>query len=579
MAADDRASRRAAAPKGVSVSLQEFLRRYQHEGDLEQQRAAAVAVISAVFALTGFLGLLIMLLVAPSVMPRWLLVVDFLLSLTYVGLHSAARQGRVRMASLGLVMVLLLAPAIQSIGYPLVSPEIMALALTVSIVAAAFLLQPAWVFATGLQSIVLFTLALLAQEVIGANRVDLQDVSERFAGGVLLLGVVALIAWLLSTNMLRWAGRAERRARQLEAAAAIGETAASAGSLRELLNAVVDRIRDAYGLYYVQVFLLDVEGREVHLQAGTGRAGRALLRLDHRLVVGGQSVVGRCAAQGEPVVVNDVTASEIHLPNDLLPYTRAELALPLIVDDEVIGVLDVQSAEAGVFDPDDVRPLQMMAAQLAAAMARARLVDELQMRARENARLFEEAQRTLQRVDDLNRRLMRKGWQDFIRNRQGASRGCTLTGSSIQVAYDWSDVMRQAYQNGGKAVVRYNDDGHVAALPIRVHGETVGVVEVSRDGNRSWNDAELDLAVTLVERLALALENARLYEQAAQAVEREQIVNQIAQDVQQARSIDEVLQAALKELSGVLDADYSAVQIGPEPSARATAAQGGAPHG
>jgi GAF domain-containing protein len=72
------------------------------------------------------------------------------------------------------------------------------------------------------------------------------------------------------------------------------------------------------------------------------------------------------------------------------------------------------------------------------------------------------------------------------------------------------------------------------------------------------------MAETLVDRLALAVENARLYEQATQASEREHVINRIAQDVQAAQTIDEILQSALTELGSVLGASRGVVQISPK---------------
>lgn len=566
MASEDHMTRQPLPGKmGRSPIIQRLLQRSgQIEDSLERQRSAMAAIISLLFAIMGFIGLLGLLVIAPGAIPRWLQAMTFAICLAYVVLYGAAQRGRSQMARWSVVAMTFLGSVLLGIVHPVLSPEMMALALVVSVATAAFLLQPEQAFATGLAAIVLFTVAVVTQESIDSNQVDISVVSIHLTQGVMMLGIIALIAWLLSSNMRDWAGQAQRRERQLEMAAVIGETAFSAASLHELLNAVVDRIRDAYSFYYVQIFLVDGDGQQAHLQAGTSRAGHALLRLRYALAIGGQSVIGQCIARGEPVVVNDVCTSSIYLPNDLLPHTRSELALPLMVGDEVIGALNVQSTEVDAFQPDDVRSLQMMMAQLAAAITKTQLVDELQTQAQENARLYEETQRTLQRIDDLNRRLTRKGWQDFAHHQRDVSQGCTLIDDSIQVSYDWTDAMRQAYQGAGHIVVRYDDDAHVVALPIRVHSETIGVVEVARDGERSWSEAEIELAATLIERLALALENARLYERATQAVEREQTVNQIAQDLQQAQSIDEVLQSALEQLSGVLGASHSVVQIGSE---------------
>jgi GAF domain-containing protein len=263
--------------------------------------------------------------------------------------------------------------------------------------------------------------------------------------------------------------------------------------------------------------------------------------------------------------VNDTHTSGIWRPNELLPDTNAELALPLLVGKQTIGVLDVQSIEVGMFQADDIRALEIIAQQLASTIERTRLLGELQTRANENERLFEEAQLTLRQVEELNRRLTREGWADYLQSRRmGGALGYTIDNGLIDRDTSWTAPMRQAYQGEQSVIVRQDQNAHIAAVPLRVRGEVIGVLEVERGGDRPWNDDELGMAEILVERLALAVENARLYEQATQATEREQVINRIAQDVQSAETIDDILQAALTELGTVLGASRGIVQISPK---------------
>ena len=250
----------------------------------------------------------------------------------------------------------------------------------------------------------------------------IEDLAINLAVAGIMLILLAVLVSLLASTLFRWAEVALRRIRQLEAAAVITEMAASAPSLNMLLNVVIERIRDAFGFYHAQVFMIDIEGRMAWLEASTGRAGVALLARGHGLRVGSQSIVGQCAFLGEPVVVNDTHSSNVWRPNELLPGTSAELALPLQVGEQTIGVIDVQSTEIGVFQKEDIRALEIMAQQLASTIERTRLVEQLQTRASENQRLFEEAQSTLQQVEDLNRRLTREGWADYLQaHRQGGA--------------------------------------------------------------------------------------------------------------------------------------------------------------
>jgi putative methionine-R-sulfoxide reductase with GAF domain len=92
--------------------------------------------------------------------------------------------------------------------------------------------------------------------------------------------------------------------------------------------------------------LLD-EAREFLVMAGgTGVAGEALLANGHKIEVG-RGLVGRTAANNAPTLVPDVLADPDWLPNPLLPDTQAEIAVPITLEGEVLGVLDVQNRIAG----------------------------------------------------------------------------------------------------------------------------------------------------------------------------------------------------------------------------------------
>ncbi len=167
--------------------------------------------------------------------------------------------------------------------------------------------------------------------------------------------------------------QAQRSAAQLQIAAEIARDASATLDLDELLRKAVHLVKERFGFYHASVFLLDERGEYAYVRESTGEAGRHLKERRHRLAMGSHSVVGQTLARREVVVVNDVTKSDIHHFNPLLPETRAEVGIPLLVGDELIGVLDVQSAQAYAFGEEDIRVLRILADQLAIAVINARL--------------------------------------------------------------------------------------------------------------------------------------------------------------------------------------------------------------
>jgi GAF domain-containing protein len=100
-----------------------------------------------------------------------------------------------------------------------------------------------------------------------------------------------------------------------------------------------------------------------------------------------KSLVARAARTGEGVVVNDVQADPDFLPNPLLPETRSEMAVPMLVSGKVIGVLDVQSELVNRFTDTDVSIQTTLASQVAVALQNARSFSDAQKQAERESRL------------------------------------------------------------------------------------------------------------------------------------------------------------------------------------------------
>jgi PAS domain S-box-containing protein len=169
-----------------------------------------------------------------------------------------------------------------------------------------------------------------------------------------------------------------RRSVQLQVAAEVARDATAAHDLGGLLNRATDLIRSRFGFYHVGIFLADRRGEHAILKAAQGPAAAEMLGQEHRLEVGGVSIVGAVTATAEPRVALDVGTESVHFDNPLLPDTRSEMALPLRVGARVIGALDVQSRQEAAFDEDDVAVLQTLADQLAVAIERTRLFEQTQ---------------------------------------------------------------------------------------------------------------------------------------------------------------------------------------------------------
>ena len=171
-------------------------------------------------------------------------------------------------------------------------------------------------------------------------------------------------------------GDQARLAGELRAVSDVSLAAAATLDADRLLAAAADLTKDHFGLYHAHIYLLDEDKTTLLLRAGAGEIGRQMVREGRRIPIGARSVVARAAREREVVLVEDTRRATDFLPHLLLPHTRSEMAVPLTIGDRLLGVLDVQSAEVGHFQPEDRQVYQILAAQLAVATQNAHYFGE-----------------------------------------------------------------------------------------------------------------------------------------------------------------------------------------------------------
>ncbi len=176
---------------------------------------------------------------------------------------------------------------------------------------------------------------------------------------------------------------------QLEVAAEVSRAASTILDQTQLIEEVVNLIRERFSFYYVGLFLVDEATNTAVLKAGTGKAGKIQLARKHALEINDNSMIGAAIASESAFVEQDVTHAKAFKRNPILPDTESELALPLRTHDRTIGALTVQSAERGAFSQTAVTVLQSLADQLAIAIENASLFAKTQQNLEEVNRLYE----------------------------------------------------------------------------------------------------------------------------------------------------------------------------------------------
>lgn len=323
------------------------------------------------------------------------------------------------------------------------------------------------------------------------------------------------------------------RTMELTLSMKVGQRASMIRELDELLPAITEFIRERFGLYYTQVYFVDDSGRNLLLRAGTGAVGEELLARSHSIPVGPGSIVGQAAA-GQSIVVRDIQASELHRANPLLPDTRSELAIPLIVERRVIGVLDMQSNEVNTFTERNLAVFEAMATQLAISI--------------DSAQQWEANQLAQRRAEEALRLLIRENWSETLsKRRQGLS-----------FAYDLDSVRPLTVNGSSKGESASEDD---IAVPLIVRSQPIGQLAVQKPANRNMSSDEQALLSAVAQQLAQKAENLRLFEATQEQANREHIARQITDKIRASRDIETALRTAAEELSKALGTTRAVVDL------------------
>jgi len=367
----------------------------------------------------------------------------------------------------------------------------------------------------------------------------------------------------------------QKRAEQLSLASDVSEEITSILDLDELLDRVATLIQDRLGYPYVHLFTVHPNRRQIIYEAGRGERSQALkgyvLDLDDA-----EGIIPWVAREGQTVLANNVSLEPRYRPSPFPPEdTQAEMAVPLVYNNRVLGVLDLQSDRADVFTEEDRFLFETLADNIAVALHNADLYRSERWR-RQVADSLREVTGLLSAnvsVDDVLDAILR----ELERNLPSDVLAIwLLDGDELRLAHlhgadplevedarhRWpeAEIFLASSLSAEQPTVRKPTDpigpigaacGYAAdyssiAAALRVSDQPLGVLTLSHHSPRRYGHEAQAVTATFANYAAVAIENARLYDSAQEQAYASAALLQVAQTVANANSLDEILASIVR---------------------------------
>jgi GAF domain-containing protein len=349
---------------------------------------------------------------------------------------------------------------------------------------------------------------------------------------------------------------------ELRGITALSRLVGEGATVERLLNETVTLLHEKLGYYHVQIFLVEERSGVLSLAASTGGASERD-GVQRRLPPNSPSVIAEAVRTGRTQrIAADAPAAR---RAEFVAAVRTELVVPLRVGDEAIGALDLQSTSDGAFLSREIEALETLATQLALAIRNVRLQAALQLANRDQQQLIEQVRTASREIERLNQEASGRAWQLYLQSR-----------SEKAISFDWDGNMitpgtrpirlpaRGAY--GYMPYIEARDGAQYLVVPIVSRGQALGVMEFRAPDGQFWDDRSLELTRAIAQRLALSLDNLRLYDQAQMAITREQIANRVATLLQAKSDVDTLVAVAVDAFQQALGAVQTSVRLGLPPS-------------
>lgn len=497
----------------------------------------AAVPLSLLFAVAEINVTSVIILVVP---PLWLLGVAYLL-----------QSGRLTRAAL-LFVIFFMPFVIFSIrNHGIDSPSVMSA--TIPLVLSGLLLTRRW-FISAVVVIILTVSFLFISELRDFGLM----LEPRFLSAMLAFVILTVFLYLLNNSDEPVIQRALDAVEQLQRVGHFPASLTAHGELQVYVRALT-LIRVELGYDFAQIFFPNDRGdltRRLRISQGVAE-GYVLtdVRIDDI------NILTQANRTGQPALIT--MSDDRMLRTHFLSPSRFGIAMPVHISGRVGGVIDVQSTQIPLTQMD-VTVLAVLADVLGTMVIETRTRDALEEQVANQESVMQTLRSQLRELKQVGRDVVGSDWATYLERRHAEAIGfnSNLGQSAITPASDLPSQLRKAMETGAVHVETENDE-QVVYVPLILQGEVLGAMSFMVDGGRQLTDRELEVAESVARRLAIALENRRLFEQSRSQALRERKAGEIASLLISATDVDSVLTLAADSFNEALGAVSTRIHLQP----------------
>jgi GAF domain-containing protein len=295
-----------------------------------------------------------------------------------------------------------------------------------------------------------------------------------------------------------------------------------------LLNSTVELITEKFGYYHAGIFLLNDRGDRATLQSASSDGGRQLLENNYGISLTKKTdPVAVAINRNKAQLALDFGENAAVFDNPLLPATRSQIVVPIVLGNKPSGALDIQSTESRAFTNDDIDVFQSLVDHIAIAI--------------ENARLLNETQTVLMQLEAASIAQTNIAWNERSKSK---SQAYTYTSMGIRPEKP------------------AEEDANSLDVPITLRGHTIGAITLSRRKGEGWDENDQSLAAKIASQASLAIDNLRLLEDAQKSAARDQTLANVSTRIRETLDMEAILQSAAREFQRALNLKEAEVRLG-----------------